>query len=144
MAITSAPLSTQKAMLIALVGSALAAMTVAVGVATWRSAGDSGADSAAVESRAANTTRAPAHDPGEERLTVYLVATSAAADTLRMKLDEGAAVRDALGLAPPNVDFTVVSSAEEEARVTLAINELDLVRGEAGLPPTTLVDLRSQ
>ncbi len=140
----------KKAVVAAICGGVLA-VGLATGITTWQLVGQRDAapptagTTAAPDIATAMAATTPAAAASQRRQpAVYLVTSEEEATTLRMTLDAAAAIQDSLGLTPQHVDIIVVSSAEDEAQLTLAINEANVIAGGSGLPVTILVDLRPQ
>jgi hypothetical protein len=76
--------------------------------------------------------------------TIFIVGTQEQADAILVGLHEVEAQRMSISVPPLNEQVALITSQEEEAQLRRVIQEQDVLRGDLGLPPTRVVDLRSQ
>jgi hypothetical protein len=75
--------------------------------------------------------------------SLYLVGSTAQANQIQQGIDEADVIRHSLGLAPIAATVLPVGPAASPDEVTWLLTTLNAARGEQGLAPLTVVDLRT-
>ena len=144
MAVISLPGQKQrKVRVFAAACSGLLALAVAAGIVAWQRAEHTPGTAADLGAGTMGSAPAAARNgAGQAEVAVYLVATQADAEIARELVAATSGLRAQLGSGSRSDVVVVVSTAEEEADLLHSVTAFDNNRGERGLPPVAVVDLR--